>query len=473
MDLFFARSGLLENGVVSRMSHISRKIGYQYLLAALGLFVSANALAIDTTPGPESGKQFLPIASYRVGPYASSGAQIWAGRIDYYRYLNEVEGGINGVPIVWRECETEWTAEKGVECYERFKHGYNGAPVPAYSPSSAPAAFALADSAARDKIPQITLAYGRTEAADGTVFPYIFPVVLTFYSEASALINYIAQKEGGLDKLKGKKIVTLYHDSAYGRETIEPLKLLSEKYGFQDIQIPFADPGNEQSPQWRQIRQVQPDWVFIRTWGVSTPVAIRTASRFGIPANRIIGDVWASSEEDVIPAGDAAKGYLAFTPYPAGAGFEIHKRLKRYIIDQGKSDLRDVSKFGSVYYNSGLIDAVITVELVRKAQEKFGKRPITGQEGQWGLEHLNIDDARLKQNGFLGLLQPLKLSPFDHEGGGAVKVQQWDGKKWNLVSDWVQADRELLQPLIKAKSAAYAKEKSITPRDPSQERNAP
>jgi len=30
------------------------------------------------------------------------------------------------------------------------------------------------------------------------------------YSEVSAIVNYIGQKAGGVDKLKGKKIVTLY-----------------------------------------------------------------------------------------------------------------------------------------------------------------------------------------------------------------------------------------------------------------------
>lgn len=84
--------------------------------------------------------------------------------------------------------------------------------------------------------------------------------MLTFYSEASALVNYIAEREGGFDKLKGKKIATVYHDSAYGRETLGPLKLLAEKYGFENIQIPVADPGNEQSAQWRQVRQANPDW---------------------------------------------------------------------------------------------------------------------------------------------------------------------------------------------------------------------
>lgn len=175
-------------------------------LAAAALLAATAAEAIETRPGPDSDKQFFPIASYRVGPYAASGASIWAGRIDYYRYINEVEGGINGVPIVWQECETEWTAEKGIECYERFKHGLNGAPLASYFPNGQPAAYALAERAAADKIPLVTLAYGRTESADGRVFPYMFPVMLTFYSEASALVNYIAEREGGFEKLRGKKI---------------------------------------------------------------------------------------------------------------------------------------------------------------------------------------------------------------------------------------------------------------------------
>jgi len=400
-------------------------------------------------------EQFFPLATYRVGAYASSGIPVWAGMIDYLRYINEVEGGINGVKLVWQECETEWTAEKGIECYERFKNGLNGAP----------AAYALADKAAADKIPLITLGYGRTEATDGSVFPYNFPVMLTFYSEASAVVNYIAEREGGFDKLKGKKIATVYHDSAYGRETQGPLALLAEKYGFENVQIPVADPGNEQSAQWRQVRQAKPDWVFLRTWGVSTPVAIKTAARFGFPVERIVGDIWASSDEDVLPAGEAGKGYLALTPYPGGAGFEIHRKIKEHILDQGKSDLKDPKSFGSVYYNSGLVNAAIAVEAIRAGQAKFGQRPLTGDEGRWGLEHLNVDEARLKAIGFAGLMQPLRLSCSDHEGGGAAKVQQWDGAKWNLLTDWVQADRQTLRPLIEAKAAAYAKEKGVTPRD--------
>jgi branched-chain amino acid transport system substrate-binding protein len=431
----------------------------------LGCKSKDGGLAPTTPPSSAPVEQFIPLPTFRVGAYASSGIPVWGGFIDYLTYINEAEGGVNGVKLVYDECETEWAAEKGVECYERFRRSKHGSTIPIYNPMGAPAAYALSDKAAGDKIPLVTLNYGRTEATDGSVFPYNFPVMLTFYSEASVLVNYIAQREGGLDKLKGKKIATLYHDSAYGRETLDPLALLSKTYGFEDIEIPLAHPGNEQSAQWTQTKRLKPDWVFLRGWGVMTPVAIKTAARVGYPVDHIIGDVWSSSEEDVIPAAEAAKGYLSITTYPAGSDFELHKRIKRAVLDQGKSNLKNPASFGSIYYNSGIVMAIVTVEAIRAAQAHFGNRPLTGDEGRWGLEHLKIDAGRVDALGVKGLMQTVELSCNDHEGGGAARIQRWNGKAWETISDWVRADRQLLRPLIDRKSSAYAKEKNITPRD--------
>jgi branched-chain amino acid transport system substrate-binding protein len=57
------------------------------------------------------------------------------------------------------------------------------------------------------------------------------------------------------------------------------------------------------------------------------------------------------------------------------------------------------------------------------------------------------------------------VSCADHEGGGAVKFQQWDGKRWKVISDWIQPDRKLVRDMVEASAAKYAKEKGITPRD--------
>ena len=104
-----------------------------------------------------------------------------------------------------------------------MKAGKNGSPVPIFLPHGDPISKALTEKTVADKIPQITIAYGRTESIDGRVFPYSFPVIFSFWSEASSVINYIAEIEGGKDKLKGLKIATVYHDSPYGKETQVPL----------------------------------------------------------------------------------------------------------------------------------------------------------------------------------------------------------------------------------------------------------
>ncbi|ABY31879.1 ABC transporter substrate-binding protein [Methylorubrum extorquens] len=447
------------------MPCLSRALRAVALAASLTAAPGLAPTAFAQEAGAQAAKQYIPLATYRVGAYASSGTPVWGGTIDYLRYLNEVEGGINGVKLTWEECETEWAVEKGVECYERLKGGRDGSPVPLFLPHGDPITKALTEKSAADKIPLLTTGYGRTEAIDGRVFPYSFTALFSFWSEASSAVNYIAEQVGGKDKLKGLKIATVYHDSPYGKETQAPLDLLAKTYGFENIQIAVPHPGNDQSAQWARIRQIKPDWVFLRGWGVMTPVAIKTAAKTGFPVDHIIGGIWSGSEEDVRPAGSVGKGYLAITPFPAGAEFGILKKIKAAIIDQGKSDLKDLKSFGSVYYNSGVIETIIAVEAIRTAQARFGKRPLNGEETQWGLEHLVLDEARLKELGADGLVQPLRLSIKDHEGGGAGKVLQWDGAKWNIVSNgWVKSDRELLLPVIYERAAAYAREKGITPR---------
>ena len=78
---------------------------------------------------------------------------------------------------------------------------------------------------------------------------------------------------------------------------------------------------------------------------------------------------------------------------------------------------------------------MLGVEAIRKAQEKFGKKPLTGEEVRWGFENLDLSAARLKELGFEGMMRPMKISCSDHEGADDGRVQQWDGKAWKVISD--------------------------------------
>jgi branched-chain amino acid transport system substrate-binding protein len=417
--------------------------------------LAASSAALAGEPA-----QYFPLQTYRVGPYAAGGSGFFGGFIDYLQLINARDGGINGVKLVWQECETEYVVERGVECYERLKKPLDGAPAAATNPLSVGIAYATIDRQTADKIPLITINHGRTDSTDGSVFPYIFPLQLNPYSEIAAILHYL-----GGEKLKGKKIVTLYHGSPYGKETIPILDLYAKKYGFEITHIEVPHPGNEQQSQWLNIKRIKPDWVILRGWGVMNPVAIKTAAKTGFPVDHIIGNIWSNAEEDVRPAGSVGKGYIAITTGPSGTDFPVLQAIEKHVVKAGKGNLQDPKRFGSIYYNLGVENGILNVEAVRTAQAKFGKRPLTGEEVRWGFEHLDIDDKRLKELGALGLLQRIKLSCSDHEGGGAVRFQQWDGQKWQTISDWVHPDRALLRPIIEASAKKYAAEKGLKPRD--------
>lgn len=438
------------------------KLKHTVLLGAAvaGLLGSAVASADE---------QFIGLPSYRVGPYASGGSGLFGGWIDYMQLINERDGGINGVKLTWEECETEYNNARGVECYERLKKkGSTGNTV--FQPVSTGITYSVLEKVAQDKIPMVTIGYGRTDAADGRVFPWVFPMITTYWSQASAIVNFMGQKEGGMDKLKGKKIGLLYHDSAYGKESHAIMDKLAAKHGFEVIKIAVAHPGNEQQSQWLQIRQAKPDYVVLWGWGVMNPTAIKAAAKTGFPREKLIGVWWSGAEEDTIPAGPAAKGFIAAGFNVAGANYPVVADIKKHVYGKNKGNMEDKTRVGSVYYNRGVVHGIITVEAIRKAQEKYGKgKALTGEQVRWGFENLNLDEARLKALGATGFMPPLKLSCADHEGPGKVKFQQWDGAQWKVITDWVDSDRPLVRGMIEESAAAYAKEKGIKPRDCSKE----
>lgn len=404
-------------------------------------------------------EQFFPLQSYRVGPYAAGGTGFFGGFIDYLTLINDRDGGVNGVKLTWAEGETEYEVEKGVEVYQRLKSRPG---IAAWNPLSVGIAYAMIDGVTEDKTPLLTINHGRTDTTDGRVFPYVFPLLLNPYSETSGIVNYIASKEGGLEGLKGKKIVVLYHGSPYGKETIPIYDLLAQKYGFTVQQIEVPHPGNEQQAQWLTIRRERPDYVVLRGWGVMNPVALTTAQRNGFPADRIIGNVWSNSEEDVLPAGEAAVGYTAITTQASGQDYPVLKEIIAGVYDKGHGNLSDKARIGSVYHNLGIVNGILNVEAIRIAQAKFGKRTLTGDEVRWGFEHLQLSPERVKELGAEGLFHSINVTWDNHEGEGHVTFQQWDGKTWNVVSDWIAPDWALLRPIIEASSTAYAKEKGLT-----------
>src|SRR5947199_8620483 len=158
-------------------------------MKAMTLTLLGVVLLAATTAVQAQNVQFLPVLSYRVGPYAAGGSGYYGGAIDYWTLIN-MTGGVNGVKLIWEECETEYNASKGVECYERLKKKNGGATT--VEPLSTGIAYGLFDRVASDKIPMTTFGYGLASSAEGRVYGWVFPPGPTYWDHMAATIAYLA-----------------------------------------------------------------------------------------------------------------------------------------------------------------------------------------------------------------------------------------------------------------------------------------
>jgi branched-chain amino acid transport system substrate-binding protein len=411
---------------------------------------------------------FLPLLVYRTGPFAPNGIPIANGFNDYFNLVNERDGGIAGVKLVWEECETQYKTDLGVECYERVKGKHGGAVL--VNPFSTGITYQLIPKAPVDKIVIHSSGYGMTASADGRWFPWVFNFPMTYWSQASAFVKYVGAQEGGLDKLKGKKIVHVFHNSPYGKEANPTLEELSKKHQFELTLLPVDSPGQEQKATWLQVRRLNPNWIYISGWGVMNQVAVREAAAINFPMDHVVGNWWTGTESDVVPAGDGAKGYKSMTFHAPGNNFKVHQDIMKFVHDKGKGS-GPKEGVGEVLYNRSVINAMVDVEAVRLAIQKFApKGAPNAEQVRWGMENLTITDKRLEELGMKGLVRPLKVTCADHEGNGQALVQQWDGKKWNIVSDWIEPMRDVVRPKLEAAAVEEGKKLQYTPRDCSKEK---
>ena len=427
------------------------------VLTSVLLSAGSQALA-------QAKEQFIPVLSYRTGPYAPNGTPWANGFVDYLKLVNS-KGGINGVKIAYEECETGYDTARSVECYERLKGKHGGATV--FQPLSTGITFALTEKIPGDKIPMITSGYGRSDSADGNVFKWNFPLIGHYWVAGDVLLQHIAKQAGGWDKLKGKKIAVGYHDSPFGKELLPIVQERAAMHGFTLQLLPIPAPGVEQKAIWLQIRQQRPDYVMLQTWGVMTATSIKEAIATGYPREKMFGTWWSGAEPDIKDIGAGAKGYNAvMMQHGAEPQSAVAKEILAKVHDKGLGT-GPKTQVGEVLYMRGVVGAMLAVEGVRQAQEKYGKgKVMTGEQARWGYENLNLTQAKLDALGFKGVMRPVSTSCADHMGSAWARVHTWDGSKFVWASDWLQADEQIIKPLVKASADKYAAEKKLTRRTP-------
>jgi branched-chain amino acid transport system substrate-binding protein len=299
-----------------------------------------------------------------------------------------------------------------------------------------PTLYGLSSRFMDDRIPAFNTGTGRSDAIDGTAWPYIFPGTASYWSQAGAALKYL--KDNGAKK--GTKIAFLYYDNPAGREALPVLEAVARKEEYALRRFAVQPPGLEMAPQVGDIvREFKADWIVGSLFGNSAALAIRELKQAGFPLNRFISFVYGAGDADVEAAGwDTAQGYLGLQYAATGRTHPVIQEILAMYRGEGKEPPKFV---GSVYYNRGVLLGATIVEGIRLAITNDGF-PLTGEKVRRGYEAIRNFDLQ-------GFGPPLTLSPQDHEGGGYLRVYQVRGKEWVPVSQWIRGYRDEVVALVR------------------------
>src|SRR5687768_4155931 len=282
-------------------STLMRQFGIRALAALIGL----TGVVAAVSPAAAQNEIVIGVQCDRTGATQIVGTVLCPGMHDYFALVNS-KGGVEGRKIKALEIDHEYKVPPAVESYERHKK--EGAVSMAVY--GTPQIYALAAKLTEDKIPGTSPGFGSAAAADGTRYPYIFPIAATYWSQGAAAVDFAKKQLGG--NLKGKKIAYIFYDNPAGREPIEVLESIAEKEGFQLKTFAVPPPGVEMGAQVLDIAQrFRADFVVAHLFGGAPSVSIKELKRVGYPLRKVVGLVWAAGEDNINGAGgfQVADGY--------------------------------------------------------------------------------------------------------------------------------------------------------------------
>src|SRR3981189_1699473 len=402
----------------------------------LALVAGAAAVMLTGTAAAQQKEVMIGMQCDRTGATQITGVVLCPAMHDYYNLIN-AGGGVDGYKVKVDEIDNEYKVPAAVEAYQRHKQ--EGAVL--MTLYGTPMTVALNQRLEEEKIATTSPGFGISAAADGSRYPYLFPVAATYWSQGAASIKFVKDKLGDLH---GKKIAYVSYDNPAGKEPIPIIEALQKTEGFELRTFAVPPPGVEMGAQALDITQrYKPDFIINHLFGRSPSVAIKEYKRLGYPLSKVIGLVWASAEADILAAGGwgVAEGYHTLQFAGAGDDYPIRQEIKAMYKKDGKEPPKEMDD--TVICNRGLLQASVHVEALKNALKATGGKPPTGEDVKKGFEA--IKDVNLG-----GLVPPFQITSTDHEGGGWVQIFQVKGGKFVKETEWIQSYRDVVQAAVKA-----------------------
>jgi branched-chain amino acid transport system substrate-binding protein len=396
-------------------------------------FVLALALAVGLAVMPASaqtpGVTATEIKIGNTNPYsgpASAYGTIGKAIAAYFKKVND-EGGVNGHKVNFITYDDAYSPPKAVEMVRKLVEQDQVAAL--FQTLGTPTNTAIHKYVNSQKIPHLFVATGATKWNDPKTFPWTMGWQPNYQTEGRTYAAYI------LKNFPDAKIGILYQNDDYGKDyrkgLLDGLGEAAKKMVVLEQTYEVTDPTIDS--QIVNLKNSGANVFFNVTIPKFAVQAIKKAHDIGWKPNHFLNNVSSSLATVLKPAGlEASKGLITAL------------YMKEVTDPQWRNDkgFQDWVAFMKKYYPDGALDdqsnafgytaAQAMVQVLKQCGNDFSRENIMKQA------------ANLKNVEFPMLLPGIKVntSPTDHAPIEQEQLAKFDGERWVLFGDLLEAVRK-------------------------------
>jgi branched-chain amino acid transport system substrate-binding protein len=396
-------------------------------------FVLALALAVGLAVMPASaqtpGVTATEIKIGNTNPYsgpASAYGTIGKAIAAYFKKVND-EGGVNGHKVNFITYDDAYSPPKAVEMVRKLVEQDQVAAL--FQTLGTPTNTAIHKYVNSQKIPHLFVATGATKWNDPKSFPWTMGWQPNYQTEGRTYAAYI------LKNFPDAKIGILYQNDDYGKDyrkgLLDGLGEAAKKMVVLEQTYEVTDPTIDS--QIVNLKNSGANVFFNVTIPKFAVQAIKKAHDIGWKPNHFLNNVSSSLATVLKPAGlEASKGLITAL------------YMKEVTDPQWRNDkgFQDWVAFMKKYYPDGALDdqsnafgytaAQAMVQVLKQCGNDFSRENIMKQA------------ANLKNVEFPMLLPGIKVntSPTDHAPIEQEQLAKFDGERWVLFGDLLEAVRK-------------------------------
>jgi branched-chain amino acid transport system substrate-binding protein len=335
------------------------------------------------------------------GP-ASTWGQFHAKALqDYFRYVNEIKGGVKGNKVALTIVDHAYKVPEAVKFAKKFCTEDKKDIITTWDAGSG---LMVKPIIQEYKVPNINFS-----TYQGILKPPIDYAYLPFEAydvDSYAVLEYIKAIYKGPG---APKVGLLTYNNAYGKSIIDPSKELEKKLNVNIVSIEeFPPTVLDLNTQCLRLKEKGAQYIFMQSLPANVVMALQSADRVGLKAE--FYGTWTSTDPDFFKRGKGLIRNRMHMQFCGGLPVDGTPGVK--FLEEQWARYKSVSKFDTAYWE-GTVIAMIMERAFEKALKQFGK--IDSQTINQALETFDKEH-------FGGLLPDTTYTKTDHEGSRIARM---------------------------------------------------